>query len=381
MRIRKNLNIDTNADATNININPLSNKNNADFLMLDSNIPLISPINYHPQMFPVSTKNHFNINMDTQNYMQNYLEKSNNINNYITNFRFLNYQNYLENQNQNQTHLKEINMQDKILINEIDNENEQNNNEENEDNEENGTIHKENIQNTPKFPQKDTNIINEIHLLENNPTNSIDIFCNKDANMKYKNSSASGKKMNLDLDIVNQSESDTMQIFSDKVKSCRNNYHKFSFGEENNKNSNENEAENNQNNNEAENKKNKISPFSNLNLQTEKEKNENYKDNNNFICKTPQENIKICFQKNLDPNFFENNKNCSLNNTADKKILIKTPNTADGKNQNFLEPVNNSMKKEFLNKLNFIPIISPSRASLNISPKSAFVINKKLFNN
>jgi hypothetical protein len=432
LRIRKNLNIDTNTFSSNLNMNtnPYSNKNHADFLMLDSNKPLISPINFHPQMFPISTKNHFNINMDTQNNMQNYIDTPNNMKNYFNNFRFLNNYNYLDNLNyQTIPNLKEINMQNKILINEIDNLNE-NENENNKSNnnyinldEENKSkkndshnktdIYKDDEnKSTPKFDmnmnmnKKDNdynyneNILDENYLLENHPTTSIDMICkNENENGSIFILSESGKtidknsekKMNLDLDIVN--DSDTINIFSNKVKNSINNYHKFSFGNQNDdKNDVDDDNYNNKDNinfSEAEikegKKQNRISPFINLNLNLQLEDNnkENNINNNNYICKSPQENIKIPLQQNFQsPNFFEKNRFLIINNNNnnDNNVLLKTPKMSEGKNENFLEPVNNSIKKEFLNKLNFFPIISPSRASLNISPKSAFVINRKLFN-
>lgn len=42
----------------------LYNKNMMDYYMLDYPKPLISPINYGSYIFPTSTKNHFNINLD-----------------------------------------------------------------------------------------------------------------------------------------------------------------------------------------------------------------------------------------------------------------------------------------------------------------------------
>jgi hypothetical protein len=372
MRHRKNLNIDTNVTATNLNTNPYSSKNHADFLMVD-NKPLISPINFHPQMFPVSSKNHFNINMDTQHNIQNYLETPSNMKNYL---RLLNNQNLNQIYNLNQnyietpTNLKEINMQNKILINEvekeidnnidtnininIDNYYKNNNNININCNEQIKSNENSNDGNKNKMDNKnenrnenEKNNLHENYFKENNRLYS---FNNFDSFRKEKNrKDSSENKMNLDLDIVNQSELDTMNIFSDKVKNRKENYHKFSFGDEN------------------------------TNIV------DNINEINNFDnCKTPQGNNQINLNQNYqspifnEKNKFFNNFN-NNNNNFDKKALLKTPRILDGKNENFLEPVNNSTKKENLYKINIIPIISPSRAGLNISPKSAFVINKKLF--
>ena len=85
--------------------------------MLDNNNkPLISPINFQPHLFPVSTKNHFNINMDTM-MLQNSGETPTNLggfNIFRNEMRNINYLDNLSNQT------KEINMQNKILINEVD---------------------------------------------------------------------------------------------------------------------------------------------------------------------------------------------------------------------------------------------------------------------
>lgn len=342
--MRRNLNIDTNSYLSNTHTNPLSNKNQNDFI--DSNKPLISPINFNPQMFPTSTKNHFNINMDSH-LLQNFVDTVDTPNNKsLFRYNFRN-GNFMENQT------KEINMQDKILINEV-------------DDDEEDFISKEkikaNYESTPDFPGKNPN--------DNNNENCLDFFLEK-------NKDSSAKKCLLDLDLVNRS--DSANIFNDKVNDRKNTYEKFSFKDANLA-RNENEEVYDKS------KTNKISSFSKLLTEDENKKISNL----DCFCgnKTPQENIKILFSNNNTSlnNFFESPNLIERNRTQPGKISEKknqinnnTGNLSEGKSENIPETLT-SNKKDLFNKLSILPFISPSRATLNISPKSAFVVNKKLFN-
>ena len=118
MRPKRNLNIDTNVPPSgNQTITPYANKNYQDYFLLDANKPLISPINYHPHMFPVSTKNHFNINMDPM-LLQNLLDTPTNFTGFPGGFRMP-----TGGEASLLNHSKEVSMQDKILINEPENNN------------------------------------------------------------------------------------------------------------------------------------------------------------------------------------------------------------------------------------------------------------------
>jgi hypothetical protein len=80
----------------------LFNKYPFDYYTIDYHQPLISPINYRTQIFPMSTKNHFNIDMMIQPYdysgvQRTYLRSPACVEKYIN---------------------KEINMQNRVLINE-----------------------------------------------------------------------------------------------------------------------------------------------------------------------------------------------------------------------------------------------------------------------
>jgi len=191
----------------------------------------------------------------------------------------------------------------------------------------------------------------------------------------------SSKRFSLDLDVVNKS--DTTKIFSDTVINYKNEpLNKMRFSNQENQNIGNSpllktfseSAEN-----EIKNENGIIS--SNLNT----------KFNNNNVFDTTrelgtilaaaslQEHKKVIFSTVHVPlhnihidNKAKANANMPLNEADSIKVIRFGDNVDNQQN----------MKLEFLkNKYNkIIPMISPTRASLNISPKSAFVVNKKLFN-
>ena len=73
--------------------------------MADYNQPLVSPINYRAQLYPMSTKNHFNIDMMINPYDFNSIQRNTLLRSPVCVEKYINN--------------KEINMQNKILINEI----------------------------------------------------------------------------------------------------------------------------------------------------------------------------------------------------------------------------------------------------------------------
>jgi len=139
-----------------------------------------------------------------------------------------------------------------------------------------------------------------------------------------------------------------------------------------NKNNSNNGSTNNNNNNNSSNSKNKEylateqqdgkrvifstinqSPFTRPNL-------------NNLFDAAGKFSVNLISEADLNKFRNMNEVHDVLNNNSNKNVSSTTP---------------RNIKMEILNKYNnIIPMISPSRASLNISPKSAFVFNKKLFN-
>lgn len=396
MRQRRNLNIDTNVPSgTNPTITPYANKNYQDYFLMDANKPLISPINYHPHMFPVSTKNHFNINMD-QMLLHNLLETPTNFSAFTGSFRM---SSGGEAALLNQT--KEVSMQDKILINEPENNNNNNNNYSNVNKSNIGEIQKreaENINfNTPKFKVKMEEAIaadtgeKELNLSFNvNEINNINNKCaefdsaNKSEKQTKKNledtvstkpKDSSSKRFSLDLDVVNQS--DTTKIFSETV----NNY--------------KNEPSNKMRFSETQEIKTNSSPQAANKLSTKsEEKAISAFPKTSSKSVSQQEHKKVIFSTVYAPAYNITKANAILH--GNEAEAAKAANSLGGDKMEFNKNLGdfcftentaaagNELKNkiEFLkNKYNkIIPMISPSKASLNISPKSAFVVNKKLFN-
>jgi hypothetical protein len=407
-RLKRNLNIDTTAVASGLTMNPYINKNYQEYFTIDSNKPLISPINYHPDMFPVSTKNHFNINMDSM-MLHNLIETPTNIGSFACNFHI---PTSAENPSINQT--KEISMQDKILINEPVN----NQGEQDKRNNNNFPNDKENMNFnlTPKFKARfsegilDTNekILN-LNLLNNKSDNfefninNLNVNNNKNESaekmfqdtISTKPKDSSSKRFSLDIDVVNQS--DTTKIFSETVNN---------FKYENNKSSTQNNSVKYNNiikegNSQIKNQ-NSVNFISqivinnklNENLHNNMNSSKYFEKQNNVHPSF--ENKKIIFStihSGQENNLYNKNDSSKLqagsflteddihniNKIGDKKELnIKDINF---NNNNLSVNTPQNKKIGILNKYNtIIPMISPSRASLNISPKSAFVFNKKLFN-
>jgi len=391
-------------------------------------------------MFPVSTKNHFNINMDTM-MLQNLLDTPTNIGvgSFTGSFRIP-----TTGDSTVINPIKEINMQDKILIHEPEN---ISSNQIDIKNNINRVVDLQNIQNissnnhyeqkekncnynsTPKFKAKfdEEGILGtaEKNLNFNVLSNKIEDFeFNKNENVGFnladsastKAKEISSKRFSLDLDVVNQS--DTTKIFSETVNNYKNdNTHKLSFCN----NEEINNFEDSRINNSAMQPQQIIFSGSNndinlKNLQShknlQKESLLNKRENgSNIFCTTNTigsnnnfsgslENKRIIFSTVHAPTNMNNlnNTNFNLVNSSfieDSKFQQNSQQEMDFKkfsnlgekidntqlNTNFSGNTPNSLKIGILNKYNnIIPMISPNRASLNISPKSAFVFNKKLFN-
>ena len=102
----------------------------------------------------------------------------------------------------------------------------------------------------------------------------------------------------------------------------------------------------------------------------------------------PENISQIKTEENKNLNNIDADKNLifstlQINNYKSSPIktneVQKSPDNDVNKNENIFT-TNEIIKNKIINKLNLRPMISPSRASLNISPKSAFVFNKKMFN-
>ncbi len=295
---------------------------------MDINPSLISPINYHPNMFPVSTKNYFNINMDPM-LLQNFLETPNKKIDFNKSLRFNNDTNFL-------SLSKEINMSDKILINEPDD-----------------------IFNFKNKENKDLNLFkdNLSYYQEGDMklNGNINSNCLKDLKMiNAKNGYF--KNFSLDMEIVN--ESDTPKIFSDTI---------YNLDDKN-----KNELNFACNESYTLNEKTKVN----------KENQILYK---NFPNQNLEETKKIVFSTfyaTPKKNYNLNGNPLKLGEKKDQNEVITINNTNDNliSNKKTNNEINIKVELEILNKYNsnILHVISP-RASLNISPKSAFVFNKKLF--
>jgi hypothetical protein len=139
----------------------LFNKYPFDYYSVDYHQPIVSPINFRTQIFPMSTKNHFNIDMmvqpyDYSNIQRTYLRSPVCVDKYIN---------------------KEINMQNKILIND----------------EHNGE----------KFKAEDLFVTTD-----DNESKEVE---SKDVNELERKPSRS-KRLSLDIDVVNKT--DTNQFFA-----------------------------------------------------------------------------------------------------------------------------------------------------------------------
>lgn len=386
--------------------------------------------------------------------------------------------------------LKEVNMHDKILINEQDNEDSRiqkgNGEEENgegenyNENKENGNGGSERIMNyythsdgnlnsTPKFQAKynegfnlnenndnsnnkneNTNF-NNFNFSNNNKNKCINNFnfnfnnsknnennengdSQKDFGFSQQHSAerpgnyetistkpkdSSSKRVSLDLDVVNQS--DTKQIFSETVNNFKSENQTNNFASYANKQIKtfaaqpEDEAITDYKESLLEDFKNsncilqkdisKINLFNNVHNNCNNSNNHNNYHNHKWAA-PQQDGKKAIFSTVHDSPFSRPNVN-NLFDAAVGKFPINLISEADlnklrnldeahdlninNTNYNFYNNNNcnnnvsgttpRNIKMEILNKYNkIIPMISPSRASLNISPKSAFVFNKKLFN-
>jgi hypothetical protein len=415
MRPKRNLNIDTNVPLPgNQTITPYANKNYQDYFQMDSNKPLISPINYHPHMFPVSTKNHFNINMDTV-LLQNLLDTPSNFGGFPGSFRIpAGGEGTLLNQT------KEISMQDKILINEPENNHNNNflnknnnnynfnyncnnnyynnyyNNYNNKRFEENKKNETENVNfNTPKFKAKAEEGVSNteekgIIFSVNKNTSDFDLHLINNKSEKQKSledtvstkpKDSCSKRFSLDLDVVNKS--DTTKIFSETVNNYKNEpLNKMLFSNQENQNVGNShflKAFSESAENEIKNENEIIS----RNLNTKFNNNNVFVSTNESgtisVAASLQEHKKVIFSTVHVPlhNIHMDNKakviaNMPLNE-ADSIKVIRLGDNVDYQQNMKLEFLKNKYQK-------IIPMISPTRASLNISPKSAFVVNKKLFN-
>lgn len=285
--------------------------------------------------------------------IQNSLETPNNIGGFSTCFRTS-----ADNLPFPQT--KEINMQNKILINEVDN----NNNEENY-NKQVSENEQKNFEATPTFKPhfnhnllevsdyaKDNNQINHkrpayIEAIESRP--KFDNALNYSSYDKTKGF-YSNKRISLDLEVVNHS--DNTGIFSEIIKNYKN------------------------------------ESSDHINIDTDQENatkmitddSEPIKQNSSLDYNSQENILKEASEPQLNSDnkkviFSTINIGSKANNLEAEKIGQEdTSNLKAGNTPNKF-----NMRKDFLNKLSILPIISP-KASLNISPKSAFVFNKKLFN-
>ena len=279
-------------------------------------------------MLPISTKNHFNINIEPL-IIQNQQETHSNQGNYND------YMNNMRNQNNFDNilnHTKEINMHNKILINDIENSENKN-------------------QSTPNFKSKIEDGIFE------NSENKINLNTSE-FNRNYsvtlsdkRNDISSARKMSINIDVVN--ESDTKKIFNENVQEINHDYQKKLSSNQENYEKNSEEI-----------LKKKLEIDENMNKIKLEKKNVQLDD----------KNIKSLLIIDDNP-IISDNQEEYFNINKDIKDYIKN-NQMDIKfenNNNIIQRFSN----EKINKYIFNPMISPSRASLNISPKSAFVFNKK----
>lgn len=299
----------------------------------------------------------------------------------------------------NQT--KEVSMQDKILINEPENNNNNNNNNKIKIEEDKNIESGKNIDdlNTPKFKRRAGAEEAAADKSAKDAYSPVGLELNKNYKQKLnledtmstKPKESSSKRFSLDLDVVNQS--DTTKIFSETVNNFKNEpLNQLRFLDQENIKAKESP---------------KFKPFS---VTADEPTIMSIKSNSNNIFVTTsesgtipaqqQEHKKVIFstvhapQHNVQAvdrtkanqivppeNEPESSKakfpmgdKMELNSIENSTLNTNVPGNARTNQQN--------IKLEFLkDKYNkFIPMISPTRASLNISPKSAFVVNKKLFN-
>jgi hypothetical protein len=340
--------------------------------------------------------------------LHNFLETPTNMGAFTGSFRIAGGDSTLLNQ------LKEINMQDKILINEQ--EEEIVKIKENQAEKDNNTD--ANANSTPKFRFKfeefvsDTNDKNFKFLSKNNNKLNQEKnygfenyikeseFTNGASNNEAKSSKHKdtfSKRFSLDLDVVNQS--DTKKIFSETVNNYKNENQIIGKGEKKQINSfaDQNEdrssstftdvaSENNYINSKRANLQRDLS-FINLN------NNPNLFTNSDNWAAAQQEGKKLVFStiqespinKSNVNNLFDASgkftKNFISESDLNKLMNIDETHDVNNINNNLSRNAPRNIKMEFLNKFNnLMPMISPSRAGLNVSPKSAFVFNKKLFN-
>jgi hypothetical protein len=156
----------------------LFNKNIFDYYMVEYPQPLVSPINSRAQLYPMSTKNHFNIDLMMNPYDFASFPKNpgSSLRSPICVEKYIN---------------KEVNMQNKILINEVDN--------------------KDTL--TPRFKKED------------------DFFTDIDTTNKHsedmafeRRPSKNGKLLSLDMDEVNKI--DTNKFYTESITSYENNNNK-----------------------------------------------------------------------------------------------------------------------------------------------------------
>jgi len=393
IRNKPNLQIDVNNTFSPIPIiSPHCNKIFHSYFSTDSNNPLISPINYYPQMFPVSTKNQFNINIDNL-LIQNLIETPINRGGNIQHTRIPS-----SDEAKILGQSKEVNLQDKILINDSENIYQKNlncvaNNLINEHNDKEIDIkndiknrnkiisleQKKNLASNPYFEIIDENSINKsCNNFKNLSSSKRFLFDIVNINQPHSKNFLSESSQNRNIDKIQK-----IPIDKNQINSIIKNQEKKSFNslpleiERSQKFQDLNfykHSELKKDGLEVASQENKKIIFSTFNTKQA---------NNNNLKK----NINLQYENNSQDHFignFQTNEcdeiDSNKKRNIDAKIDINENTTCYSKDNS--PEANQNLKMEFLNNcLNRVkPMFSPLRANLNVSPKSAFVFNKKLFN-